>query len=85
MNGREDILLKLGSVAAAAAEIGEIAASEALHTLQLRTPEELRGSWPHVIAYNRLQDAYEKAHALGLSEDMTKIAEKQAKMVKDMY
>lgn len=85
MNGREEILLKAGSVAAAAIEIGEVSASEALATLAARTPEELRGSWPMVIAWGRLQHSYEIAESFGDYDGMAKLAMLQQKMVREMY
>lgn len=78
-------LLRAGSLEAYAAQVGDEAAAQVYHHAVLRTPEELRPSWPMVIAYQRMQKSYEEATDLGLREEAVKIAAAMAKLVREVY
>lgn len=78
-------LLRAGSLEAYAASVGDDVAARVYHQAMLRTPEELRPSWPMVIAYQRMQAAYESASDLGRHEDAVKIARAQAQLVREVY
>lgn len=80
-----DRLLVLGSVKALGREIGDEAASRALHELTQTAPEELQPSWPLVLAWGRIQKSYEVAADLGDSKEMRASGESLAKLVKDLY
>lgn len=78
-------LLERGSVAAFAQDVGEEVAASVMHELTQRTPEELQPSWPMVIAYGRMQEAYDTASRLGRTDDMLKAAAAQAKLLREVY
>ncbi len=78
-------LLERGSVAALAHEVGDDVAAAVMHELTQRTPEELQPSWPMVIAYGRMQEAYDVASRLGRTDDMLKAAAAQAKLLREVY
>lgn len=79
------MLCEQGSVAALAAQIGEQAASEALYSLSQQVPEEIRSSWPLVIAYGRFQMQYERANLMGDVRQALDAAKAQAQLLKDVY
>lgn len=84
MNIPHDLITKLlerGSVAALAQDVGEEVAATVMHELMQRTPEELQPSWPLVIAYGRIQEAYEIAARFGKTDDMLKASTAQAKLL----
>lgn len=78
-------LISAGSAPALALEIGEAAAAQAMHDLTISAPEEIQPSWPYVIAWARMQVAYESAEKIGDVAGMLKAAEAQAKLVRDVY
>lgn len=65
MNDRERIVVESGSVEAAAQQIGIEAASEALYSLTMKAPQEIQGSWPLVLAWSEIHDAWITAHEIG--------------------
>lgn len=77
-------LLLAGSLEAYSLVVGDDIAARVYHYAQIRTPEELRPSWPMVIAWQRMQLAYEHAHSMGLYEQSAKVAMQQARMLKDV-
>lgn len=78
-------LVTLGDTNVLAIEVGARAAGQAMHWLTERAPEELRLSWPMVIAWHRLGKAYERAEKLGDVGEMVKTARAQAQLVTDRY
>lgn len=85
MNDAQKQLAHAGSVSAYAAQVGELAAAETLHSLTQQVPEELRGSWPMVIAYARFQLQYELAAEMGDAKTAASIIAAQSKLVTDLY
>lgn len=80
-----DKLVDLGSTQALAREVGDEAAARAMHDLTQRAPEEIQPSWPYVIAWARMQRAYEAAARIGDVSGMLKASEAQAKLIRDVY
>lgn len=60
-------------------------AIEAYDQLLMMAPEEIRTSWPMVIAWSRMQMAYENALMVGDVPTQMKCAKEQAAMLKDLY
>jgi hypothetical protein len=85
MNELVRSLLRVGSVEALAAQVGDMAAAQALHDLTKTAPEEIQPSWPYVLTWGRMQAAYEAAEKIGDSAGMLKAAEAQAKLIRDVY
>lgn len=81
----EQQLLQLGSVEALALHVGAEEASDAMYTLSLRVPEEIRGLWDQVIAYNQLQQAYEVAQELGDSDAMIRAVKARNDIIERHY
>lgn len=80
-----DKLLVVGDAHAFGVEVGPRAAGEAMHFLVERAPEEIQPSWPLVIAWHRMGQAYKTAAALGDSDGMVKAAREQSKIVTERY
>lgn len=85
MDEDEKLLCRLGSVAAASPQIGELAASEALHRLTMRVPEELRGSWTMVLQWSRFQDLYEMAIDIGDLKQAAAVNKMQTELLTQVY
>ncbi len=85
MNELVDRLIKVGSVSALAAQVGEDAAAQAMHDLVEASPLEIKQSWPLVISWARFQAAYDAAAELGDSAGMIRAAEAQSKMLTGLY
>lgn len=78
-------LLDKGSVAALARELGDDMAAQIMHELTERSPQEIRASWPMVIAWGRMQQAYEYASRRGDTDAMLKASKAQADLLKGLY
>lgn len=85
LSNAEQQLIAAGSVEALARTIGAELASEALYSLSLRAPEELRGVWYQVIAWGRFQQAYEIAEKLADSDAMIRAIKAQTDLVERLY
>jgi len=85
MNERETQLIKHGSVAAVAREYGDEAAAATMQDLIDRSPMEVQGAWPLVIAWHRFQAAYEIADEMGDVKGMLAAADAQSKLVRDLH
>jgi RNA 3'-terminal phosphate cyclase len=85
MNELVDMLVKAGSTAALAEQVGDEAAASALEQLKQSAPMEVRESWPLVIAWGRYQKSYEVAVSLGDSSGMIKASDAQRKLLMDLY
>lgn len=84
-SSREKLILMHGGVQGAARDIGDEAASETMHILVERAPEEIQASWPMVIAWHRIQLAYFEAESMGDTKMMIESAKSAAAMIKDLY
>lgn len=85
MNEILKMLVSSGSVEALAEKVGPEAAAVAMHELRQTAPEELRESWPMVIAYARMQAAYATAERFGDAAAMMKAAREQADLLRSVY
>lgn len=85
MNDVQKQLVRLGSVEALASQIGDDAAAQALYELTQQAPSEIQGSWPLVIAWARMQAAYEAAEVIGDTKAMLDSTKAQAALLKGLY
>lgn len=88
MSSVRDTLIHSGGVHAASAILGQHAEPALLAEMeQLRreAPEVMQASPDMVISWARQQLAYRIAAELGDSKQMSDIAAKQAKMIKDLH
>lgn len=78
-------LVRTGTVAATARKYGDSLAAGALQELTERAPVEIAGSWPMVVAWSRMQRAYERADRIGDTDGMLKASKAQADMIRERY
>lgn len=78
-------LVRTGTVAQAALKFGDALAAQALHDLTEQAPTEIASSWSMVVAWARMQRAYEKADRVGDTQQMLASARAQADLVRERY